>query len=98
MRRDAPARSRTGRSRSGGFTLIELLVAGIILAMSVAVIATAVSRSYATLADARDERRAATLLDDLLTKVDMIGPARISSEGPRNGQFDGADERFAWSL
>jgi len=75
-----------------------MLVAGMILALATAVIATAVSHSYGSLADARDERRAATLMDDLLTKVDLIGPNRIANEGPHSGKFDGADERFAWSL
>jgi type II secretory pathway pseudopilin PulG len=89
---------RRRRASTGGFTLIEMLVAGMILAMAVAVIATAVSHSYGSLADARDERRASTLMDDLLTKVDLIGPNRIATEGPHSGKFDGADERFSWSL
>src|SRR4051812_6645436 len=74
--------------RRRGFTLIEMLVAGMILALATAVIATAVSHSYGSLADARDERRAATLMDDLLTKVDLIGPNRIANEGPHSGKFD----------
>jgi Tfp pilus assembly protein PilV len=81
-----------------GFTLIETLAAGVILAMAVAVLGTVLSHAYASLGDARDERRAAVLLNDLLTKVDMIGPARIASEGPRQGKFDGTDERFSWSI
>jgi type II secretory pathway pseudopilin PulG len=81
-----------------GFTLVEALVAGMILALGVAVIGTSVSRAYGSLSDARDERRAAMLLDELLTKIDLIGPARIASEGPRQGQFDDADERFSWSI
>lgn len=83
--------------RLAGFTLIETLVAGIILAMAVAVMGTTLSHAYISLADAKDESRAAVLLDDLLTKIDLIGPARIASEGPREGTFDGADDRFSWS-
>jgi type II secretory pathway pseudopilin PulG len=87
------------RSRSrGGFTLLETLVAGMILAMSLAVMGTGLSHVYASLSEARDQRRAAVLLDELLTKADMIGPARLASEGPHAGQFDGQDQRFSWSL
>jgi len=86
------------RRQPRGFTLIEVLIAGMILAISAAVIGTALSHAYASLSEAKDERRAAILLDDLLTKIDMIGPARIASEGPRQGNFDGSDERFSWSV
>lgn len=92
MRKSSRAHSRSG------FTLVEALVAGIILALAAAVIGTAVSHSYASLAEARDERRASILIDDLLTKVDLIGPSRIASEGPQQGKFDGEDERFSWSI
>ncbi len=85
-------------SRSRGFTLIEVLVAGMILAFAAAAVGIALSHGYVSLADGRDERRAALLLDDLLTKIDLIGPNRIASEGPRRGSFDGQDQRFSWSL
>jgi type II secretory pathway pseudopilin PulG len=85
------------RHRAGGFTLIETLVAGIILALAIAVMSTAISHAYSALGESRDERRAAALLDDLLTKIDLIGPARIANEGPHNGNFDGGDERFSWT-
>ena len=75
------------RHRSSGFTLIETLIAGIILALAIAVMGTTVSHSYGTLADARDERRAAALMEELLTKIDLIGPARMASEGPHGGSF-----------
>ena len=81
-----------------GFTLIETLIAGIILALAIAVMGTTVSHSYGTLADARDERRAAALMEELLTKIDLIGPARMASEGPHGGSFDAPDDRFSWSL
>ena len=90
----------TPRGRWGAphaFTLIEVLAAGIILSLAGGVIAASLAQSYRSLADARDERRAAALLDELLTKIDMIGPARIASEGPRDGVFSGADERFSWT-
>ena len=86
----------SGRRRA--FTLIETLVAGIILAMAIAVMGTTLSHSYGTLADARDQRRATALMDELLTKIDLIGPARMSSEGPHGGAFDAPDDRFSWSL
>lgn len=90
-------RSRSPR-RHRGFTLIEVLIAGILLAASIAVMGTAVSRSYRGSADANDDRRAALLLSDLMTKIDLIGPARLASEGPRSGSFDGEDSRFSWSV
>ena len=59
---------------------------------------TALSTSYGALGEARDERRAAILIEDLLTKIDLIGPSRIADEGPRDGQFDGEDSRFSWTV
>ncbi len=95
---DARRRGFRSHPQRGGFTLIEVLVAGIILAMAIGVMGMALSRSYGALSDARDERRAAALLNELLTKVDLIGPERIASEGPRSGNFEDEDERFSWTI
>ena len=48
------------------------------------------------LQDARDLQRAAQLLDETLTRIDLIGPERISREGPLEGQFEPPDDRFTW--
>ena len=84
---------RAGRR---GFTVVEALSAGMILAIAAAAIGGTVSRSLQSLEDARDYQRAAQLLDQVLTKIDLIGPARIETEGPAEGQFDAPNERFSW--
>jgi type II secretory pathway pseudopilin PulG len=90
-------RSRRDRG-SGGFTLVEALLAAMILALAGVVIASTLGRAYGSLADARDSRRAAALLDEVLVKVDTIGPQRVQAEGLRSGAFEGADARFSWEL
>ena len=67
-----------------------------ILAISAAVIGVALSNAYRAAADARDYRRAAALLDELATKVDLIGPSRLMSEGSTEGTFEPPDDRFSW--
>ena len=34
----------------------------------------------------------------MLTRVDLIGPARLSTEGPTEGVFDPPNERYSWSV
>ena len=43
----------------------------------------------------RDTQHAAQILDDLLTKIDIIGPLRLDYEGPTNGVIE---DRFFWEL
>ena len=86
------------RRHRGGFTLVEALAAGTILAVFAGVIGTSVSQSLGSLTRARDYQRAAGLLDRVLTKVDMIGPSRVMSEGPLRGRFAAPDDRFNWEL
>lgn len=88
--------TRLGRRRRGGFTLIETLAAGVILALSAAVLSTAVRQAMRSLALARDYQRAAELIDRTLTKIDLIGPARLMIEGPTGGVFRPPHEQFAW--
>ena len=78
----------------GGFTIIESLVAGLILAMFAAAIAGAVTRSSVAATRATDRRQAAMWLDEVFTRVDVIGPARLADEGPVQGPLD---ERYEWS-
>ena len=84
------------KRHSGGFTLIETLAAGIILALAGAVLGTAVTQNMRSLATARDYQRAAELLDRILTKIDLVGPAKLLSEGPTSGTFTAPYDRFSW--
>ena len=79
-----------------GFTLVEALCAGVILSLAAMVLGAAMTRTMHALNNARDNQRAVELLDRTLTKIDMIGPGRITREGPTLGRFEGMDGRFSW--
>ncbi|MCJ7543090.1 MAG: hypothetical protein MUP47_00755 [Phycisphaerae bacterium] len=81
---------------SRAFTVIEALAAGTILAMAALIVGPSVSGALVGLEDARDLQRAAQLLDETLTRIDLIGPERVSREGPLTGQFEAPDDRFTW--
>ena len=89
--------SRPRTRRSGGFTLVEALVAGIILAASAAVLGLAVKQGARGRTAARDAQRVAELLDRVLTKIDVIGPARLGEQGPTEGTFASPNDRFSWT-
>ena len=76
---------------------MEALAAGIILAVSGGVLGMAVTQGMRSLALARDYQEVTELLDETLTKIDMIGPASLLSAGPTEGRFGPPHERFAWS-
>ncbi len=80
-----------------GFTLVEVLSAGMVLAMSAAMIGSGVAGAMAGLHESRDSHRAAELLDETLTRIDLIGPDRILLEGPTEGRFPEPDQRFSWT-
>ncbi len=88
--------SRLSKRHCGGFTLVEALTAGVILALSAAVLGTGVTQAMRSLTVARDYQRAAELLDQTLTKIDLFGPARMLAEGTSEGVFEVPDDRFAW--
>ncbi|MEM9418799.1 MAG: hypothetical protein AAGA25_07100 [Planctomycetota bacterium] len=88
MRRQAP-------SRIHGFTIIESLIAGMILALFAAALASTTAQSTRAALRAQDQRKAAEWLDTVFTRIDMIGPARLSLEGPVQGSLD---DRFNWSI
>jgi len=88
--------SKRIKQHAGGFTLVEVLVAGVILALSATVLGVTISQSMRSLALARDYQQAAELLDKTLTKIDLIGPARLLYEGPTEDTFRPPHERFAW--
>jgi len=89
---------RRRRRSAGGFTLVEALAAGVILAISAVALGAIASASVRSLGRAREIQRAAGLLDSVLTRVDMIGPARLSEQGTLTGAFDEPDDRYSWSV
>ncbi|MAE65373.1 MAG: hypothetical protein CMJ18_13965 [Phycisphaeraceae bacterium] len=82
------------RNARRAFTLVEALAAGMILAMGTVTIATGIGQSAKMRARAREVERAAEVLDLVMTRIDLIGPARLRIEGPVEGTF-GA--RHRWS-
>jgi len=88
-----PELSRTTARHAAGFTLVEALAAGVILSISAAMIGMGVSQSMVSLQRADDYQKAAELLDDVLTRIDIIGPERLLREGPDEGDLD---NRFRW--
>ncbi|MEM9752589.1 MAG: hypothetical protein AAF916_04310 [Planctomycetota bacterium] len=81
------------RGRDRGFTIVECLLAGIILAAFAAVLARGIAQSATAVQRADDQRKAAQWLDEVMTRIDLIGPAELSYAGPMNGPLD---ERFRW--
>ena len=77
-----------------GFTVIEALAAGMLMAIFGAAIAVAVGQATAVARQAEDQRLAAQWLDEVLTRIDIIGPARMSLEGPFSGRLD---DRSSWT-
>jgi len=85
------------RRHSGGFTLVETLAAGMILALAATVLSLSVRQSLRSLRLSRDLQQAAGLCDEVLSKIDTLGPAMILDEGPPGGAFAPPHERFEWS-
>ncbi len=81
----------------GGFTLVETLVAGIILSLSAVALGLIVRQATRSLTLARDYQQAAELLDRTLTKIDLMGPAKLLAEGPTAGRLAPPHERFQWN-
>lgn len=81
-----------------GFTLVEGLLAGVILALVGMMIGQGVSQSLRSAAESREVRKAAELLDRTLTKVDLIGPNRVMTQGPTSGRFPPPDDGYGWRV
>jgi len=79
-----------------GFTLVEVLAAGTILTVWGAVLAVSVRQSMRSLETADRTDTAAELLDEVLSKIDIIGPAAIDADGPKAGRFGPPYEAYAW--
>ena len=89
---------RRGERLAGGFTLVEALAAGVILAISAVALGAIAGASVRSLGRAREYQTAAALLDEVLTRVDLVGPARLSTEGTTEGVFAPPRERYSWSV
>ncbi|MEM1026612.1 MAG: hypothetical protein AAGJ38_00850 [Planctomycetota bacterium] len=76
-----------------GFTIVECLLAGMILAAFAGVLARGIAQSATAIQRADDQRNAAQWLDEVLTRIDLVGPAELSYAGPTSGLLD---ERFRW--
>lgn len=91
-------RNPSGPSRShpaaGGFTIIECLIAGVILALFATALAGSTAQSTRAAARSHDHRVAASWLDTVFTRIDILGPARLATEGPLQGPLD---DTFNWS-
>ena|GEM_PF-1639073 len=87
---------RGGRRRAAAFTLVECLVAGTVLALFGSSIAIAATQSAAAARRGDDRRAAAQRLDAVLTKIDVLGPARVATEGPFSGELDGGPGGRGW--
>ncbi len=95
--RSRPAKPRRDvyqTHRGGGFTILECLLAGVVMALFGVTLAGGVVQSGIAQQRAEDRRAAARWLDQTLTRIDMIGPARLAVEGPTSGPLD---DRFSWS-
>lgn len=88
-----------GRRRRGGFTLIEALVAGVILAVVGVAVSLGLSQSTHSLRTSREYRRAAQVLDGLMTKIDLIGPARMLEAGmATEGRCAAPNDDCRWAV
>ncbi len=86
--------ARCNRRAARGFTIVECLLAGVLLAIFAAAVTTSIGQASAAARKGQDTTLAAQWLDQVLTRIDMIGPARLLREGPLAGELD---ERFSWS-
>ena len=93
---NCPTTVLTSTPSRRGFTIVEALVAGVILALSAVALGATVSHCMRSLTLARDYQRAAELLDETFTKIDIIGPAQLYYEGPTEGICREPHERFTW--
>jgi type II secretory pathway pseudopilin PulG len=87
---------RQRRHCGAGFTVIEALAAGMLLALAGMAIGRAVVGAMGSLRLSSQLQQAAQLLDQTLTRIDLIGPSRLLEEGPTEGEFDD-NPGFRWS-
>lgn len=107
MKRDVQSLTcevKRGVRRRGGFTLVECLVAGTVLALFGGTIAIAAAQAGGANRRGVERRAAAQRLDAVLTKIDVLGPARMSIEGPFGGELESDESEqgprgraWAWS-
>lgn len=81
-----------------GFSLVEVLLAGVLLAAFGGVLAAAVGQSAQARARAAADRAAAEALEEVLTRVDLLGPRRLQREGPTRGELAVGGAAWSWEL
>ena len=64
------------------------------LSFALALLAGMIAQANAVVRRAHDNRVAAQWLDEVLTRIDIVGPNRMLYEGPLAGPLD---DRFSWS-
>lgn len=89
-----PRRRRGARA----FSLVEVLLAGVLLAAFGGVLASAVGQAADARARAIHDRSAAQALDEVLTRVDLLGPRRLEREGPTSGEIAVGSDGWSWEL
>jgi len=84
------------RASNHGFTLVEVLAASVILTVWAVVLSLSVRQSMRSLQAADRTTVVADLIDEVLTKIDTIGPAAVYADGPTAGRFDDPDGDYSW--
>ncbi|BAM03556.1 hypothetical protein [Phycisphaera mikurensis] len=85
-------------ARSRAFSLVEVLLAGVLLALFGAALASSVGQAADARARSAADRAAAEALEDVLTRVDLLGPRRLEREGPTEGELAIGGMPWAWGL
>ena len=73
-------------------------MAGVILSAGSVVIGLSVRQGLRALASARQQQVAAALLDEVFSKVDLIGPEAMLATGRTSGSFRPPNDGCAWSV
>ena len=81
-----------------GFSLIEALCAGIILGLCSVTLSGLIIQSMHATNVSEEYQTAAELLNQVLTKVDVVGPSSLIVDGPTEGTFDSPHENYSWSI
>jgi type II secretory pathway pseudopilin PulG len=97
--RSSPAACGSAKPRARrGFTVVEALAAGVILSAGSVVIGLSVRQGLRALASARQQQTAAVLLDEVFSKVDLVGPEAMLAGGQAWGSFRPPNDGCTWSV
>ncbi|MDA0803224.1 MAG: type II secretion system protein [Planctomycetota bacterium] len=81
-----------------GFALVEVLVAGIVLAIGMAAIVSIMSQSLANQRRGEFAVAAASILDELLSEVVLMGPDEFGLYRPLNGPCEDPWQDFTYEV